>query len=78
MTTLGQMYIRDAQGNSYQATPTDVVIQNPSSSLDGQVIANSKRTGWVGFEVPSGDKGLRFQYDGSLFGGGTILVDLGK
>lgn len=78
VTTLGQMFIRDAQGNSYQVTPTDVVIQNPSSSLDGQVIANSKRTGWVGFEVPQGDKGLQFQYDGSLFGGGTILVDLGK
>lgn len=78
VTTLGQMFIRDAQGNSYQVTPTDMEIQNPSSDLDGQVIANSKRTGWVGFEVPAADKGLQFQYDGSLFGGGTILVNLGQ
>jgi hypothetical protein len=50
----------------------------PNNSLDGAVIANSKRTGWVGFEVPKGDTGLQFQYNGSLWGGGTILVDLGK
>jgi len=78
VTTLGQMFVRDAQGNSYQVTPTDMMIQNPSSGLDGTVIANSKRTGWVGFEVPAGDKGLQFQYDGSIFGGGTVLVNLGQ
>jgi hypothetical protein len=76
ITTLGQMFIRDAGGNSYQVTVTDVTEQNMSDDLDGAVIANSKRTGWVGFEVPAGDKGLQFQYDASIFGGGTALVNL--
>jgi hypothetical protein len=78
VTTLGQMFVRDAQGNSYQVAVTDKVMENPNNSLDGAVIANSKRTGWVGFEVPQGATGLQFQYNGSMFGGGTVVVDLGK
>jgi hypothetical protein len=78
ISTLGQMFIRDAAGNSYQVTPTDKSMEDPSADLDGAVIANSKRTGWVGFEIPKSDTGLQFQYNGSIFGGGTILVNLGK
>lgn len=78
VTTLGQMYVRDGEGNSYQVSPTDKVMQNPGFGLDGAVIAKSKRTGWVGFEVPKGATGLQFQYNGSIFGGGNILVDLGR
>jgi hypothetical protein len=78
VTTLGQMFIKDAGGNSYQVTTTDVTEQNMSNDLDGTVIANSKRTGWVGFAVPAGDKGLTFQYQASEFGGNTITVDLGQ
>ena len=79
VTTLGQMFLKDAGGNSYQIAVTDKQLSNPSNSLDGTIIANSKRTGWVGFEVPQGDKGLQFQYNGSMFGGdGSIVVDLGK
>ncbi len=78
VTTLGQMFVRDAQGNSYQVTATDKELSNPSSSLDGAIIANSKRTGWVGFEIPKTATGLQFQYNGSIWGGGTVLVDLGK
>ena len=77
VTTLGQMFLRDTSGNSYQVSVTDKEIENPNNSLDGAVIANSKRTGWVGFEVPKNDKGLQFQYNGSIFGGGTVAVDLG-
>jgi hypothetical protein len=78
VTTLGQMFVRDGQGNSYQVAVTDKAIENPNNSLDGTVIANSKRTGWVGFEIPKGTSGLQFQYNGSMFGGGTIVVDLGR
>lgn len=78
VTTMGQMFVRDAQGNSYQVAVTDKVMENPNNSLDGAVIANSKRTGWVGFEVPQDNTGLQFQYNGSIFGGGTVVVDLGK
>jgi hypothetical protein len=78
VTTLGQMFIKDSGGNSYQVTTTDVTEQNISNDLDGQLIANSKRTGWVGFEVPAADKGLQFEYQASEFGGNTIDVDLGQ
>lgn len=78
VTTLGQMFVRDGQGNSYQVAVTDKTIDNPNSSLDGAIIANSKRTGWVGFEIPKGATGLQFQYNGSEWGGGTVLVDLGS
>ncbi len=76
VTTLGQMFIRDADGNSYQVAVTERAISNPNNRLDGAVIANSKRTGWVGFEIPKDATGLQFQYNGSMWGGGTILVDL--
>ncbi len=76
VTTMGQMFVRDGQGNSYQVAVTDKQLENPSAGLDGAIIANSKRTGWVGFEVPKGATGLQFQYNGSLWGGGTVLVNL--
>jgi hypothetical protein len=78
VTTLGQMFVRDADSNSYQSSVTNKALENPGLGLDGQVIAKSKRTGWVGFEIPKGASGLQFQYNGSIFGGGTILVDLGR
>lgn len=78
VTTLGQMYVRDAAGNSYQVAVTGKAISDMNNRLDGAVIANSKRTGWVGFEVPKGATGLQFQYNGSMWGGGTVLVDLGR
>ncbi len=78
VTTLGQMFVRDLAGNSYQVAVTDKVMESPNNSLDGAIIANSKRTGWVGFEIPTGSTGLQFQYNGSMFGGGNVLVDLGR
>jgi hypothetical protein len=78
VTTLGQMFIKDGQGNSYQVAVTDKVFENPNSGLDGTIIANSKRTGWVGFEIPKGATGLQFQYNGSMWGGGTVVINLAK
>lgn len=78
VTTLGQMFVRDAAGNSYQVASTDKAIEDINSRLDGSIIAKSKRTGWVGFEIPKGSTGLQFQYNGSMWGGGNILVDLGR
>jgi len=78
LTTLGQMFVRDSEGNSYQVAVTDKVLENPTFGLDGTIIAKSKRTGWVGFEIRKGASGLKFQYNGSMFGGGTILVNLGR
>ncbi|MCX6763711.1 MAG: DUF4352 domain-containing protein [Candidatus Moranbacteria bacterium] len=78
ITTLGQMFIRDSEGNSYQVAVTDKSIENVNNNLDGTVIAKSKRTGWVGFEIKKDVKGLQFQYNGSIWGGGNVLFDLGR
>jgi hypothetical protein len=78
VSTLGQMFVRDGDKNSYQVSVTNKAMENPGFGLDGQILANSKRTGWVGFEIPKGAKGLQFQYNGSMFGGGNILVNLGR
>ena len=76
ITTMGQMFVRDSEGNSYQVAVTDKIIESPNNSLDGAIIANSKRTGWVGFEVPQDAVKLQFQYNGSIWGGKTIVVDI--
>lgn len=78
VTTLGQMYIRDGEKNSYQVAVTNKAMENPGFGLDGTVIAQSKRTGWVGFEIKKGATRLQFQYNGSMFGGKSALVDLGR
>ncbi len=78
VTTLGQMFIRDGEENSYQVAVTDKTIENPTFGLDGTIIASSKRTGWVGFEINKGAAGLKFVYKGSMWGGGTITIDLDR
>ncbi|MBT9151392.1 MAG: hypothetical protein DDT40_01585 [candidate division WS2 bacterium] len=78
VTTLGQMFIRDDEGNSYQVAVTDKTLEGAGTfGLDGNIIAKSKRTGWVGFEVRNEAKGLKFQYNASMFGGKTVTIDLG-
>lgn len=78
ITTLGQMFVRDGENNSYQVSVTDKSLENPGAGLDGQIIANSKRTGWVGFEIKKDSKNLQFQYNASMFSGKNILVNLGR
>ena len=78
VTTMGQMFLKDGDGNSYQVAVTDKTMESVNNSLDGTIIAKSKRTGWVGFEVKKGAKNLQFQYNGSLWGGSNILVNLGQ
>lgn len=78
VTTLGQMFVRDGEGNSYQIAVTNKALENPGLGLDGAIIAKSKRTGWVGFEIKKGASGLQFQYNASMWGSKNILVDLGR
>ncbi len=78
VTTLGQMFIRDGDNNSYQIAVTNKALENPGLGLDGAVIAKSKKTGWVGFEIKKGATGLKFQYNASMWGSKNILVDLGR
>ncbi len=68
----------DVAGVKNTGAVTNKILENPGFGLDGAVIAKSKRTGWVGFEIPKSAKGLQFQYNGNIFGGGSILVDLGR
>jgi hypothetical protein len=76
VTTLGQMFIKDGEGNSYQVASTDKSVENINNNLDGNIIADSKRTGWVGFEVKDGVENLQFVYNDSLWFDKKILVDL--
>lgn len=78
ITTLGQMFVRDADGNSYQIAVTNKALENPGLGLDGAIIAKSKRTGWVGFEIKKGAIGLQFQYNASMWGSKNILVNLDR
>ena len=78
VTTLGQMFVRDSESNSYQIAVTNKALENPELGLDGAIIAKSKKTGWVGFEIKKGSTGLQFQYNASMWGSKNILVDLGR
>ena len=71
------MFVKDSDGNSYNVSPTDKELSNPSLGMDGPILANSKKTAWVGFEVKQGAKGLQFEYQASMFGGKTAVIDLG-
>lgn len=76
ITTLGQMFIIDNKGNQYQVTPTNKSIEEPGIGLDGAIVAQAKKTGWVGFEVPKTAAGLNFQYNASFFNNKKIVVAL--
>lgn len=76
LTTLGQMFVKDEEGNTYQVAVTDKTLANLNQRLDGTILANGKRTGWVGFEIKKDAAGLKFQYNAGLFGGGNIVVKL--
>jgi len=76
ITTLGQMFIIDGDGNQYQVAVTNKVMENPNNSLDGSIIAKAKKTGWVGFEVPKTSKNLTFRYNASMWSDKAVVVDL--
>lgn len=76
IATGGQMFLLDAKGNQYQTAVSDKVVDNPNASLDGTLIAGAKKTGWVGFEVPAGVTGLKFQYTPSFWDNRKIEVAL--
>jgi len=76
VTTLGQMYIVDKDGNQYQIAVTNKAMENISNFLDGTVVAKAKKTRWVGFEVPTTATGLTFRYNASFWNDKAILVEL--
>ena len=78
ITTMGQMFVIDADNNQYQVAVTGKRLENAGSlGMDGALIAKAKKTDWVGFEVPKTSTGLKFQYNASFFSNKNILVDLG-
>lgn len=77
ITTLGQMFVIDGDNNQYQVAVTDKSMENPGVvTLDGALLASSKKTGWVGFEVPTAATGLKFQYNASFYNDKSIIVNL--
>jgi hypothetical protein len=77
ITTMGQMFVLDGSKNQFQVAVTDKSVENPGVvSLDGALLAGSKKTGWVGFEVPTAATGLKFQYNASFYNNKSITVNL--
>lgn len=76
ITTMGQMYLVDGEGNQYSIAVTDKLMESPNNSLDGAVVAKAKKTGWVGFEAPITAKDLTFRYNASFWNDKAILVKL--
>lgn len=76
LTTLGQMFVKDSEGNTYQVALTDKTLRNINNRLDGVILADGKRTGWVGFEVKENAQNLIFQFNANIFGGGNVQVAL--
>lgn len=76
ITTMGQMYLVDADGNQYSIAVTDKLLESPNNSLDGAVVAKAKKTGWVGFEAPKATKELTYRYNASFWNDKAILVKL--
>ena len=76
ITTLGQMYLIDKDGNQYQTAVTNRTIENINNSLDGAIVAKAKKTGWVGFEATKTASGLTFRYNASFWNDKAILVGL--
>lgn len=65
--------VRDEEGVKYTIT----VGADNKGSLDGRLLPKDKLRGEVVFEIPKEAKGLRYYFETSLFGGKTIVVDLG-
>lgn len=65
--------VRDEEGIKYTVT----IGADNKGSLDGTLLPKDKLRGEVAFEVPKEAKGFRYYFETSLFGGKTIVVDLG-
>lgn len=64
--------VEDSDGRSYEQT----IPEHQNGQLDGNVSAGQKMTGEYVCEVPQGKTGLKLVFDGSLFTGGQIIVQL--
>ena len=78
ITTLGQMFVVDKDGNQYSVAVTNKTLENPNNSLDGAIVAKAKKTGWVGFEIPESADDLTFRYNASFWNDKAILVKLNQ
>lgn len=67
------MYIKDSEGNKY--TPT--LVSDATGSVDGELLADDKVKGDVGFELPKVANGLKFYFNPNWVSGQSIVIDLG-
>lgn len=77
LSTLFQMTLNDSAGQSYDLD-ISAMIDAAVGSPDGELSPGERLRGAVGFQTPAGASGLQFAFDGTLFGGQPVIVDLGS
>lgn len=75
LSTMLQMKLKDADGRQY---PVDLLAMTAAGGAapEGELAPGETVRGPVGFQVPADAAGLLFTFDGSLIGGGKILIQL--
>lgn len=75
ISSLIQMDLKDATGQVYDVDFTASLAAG-GASPDGELAPGETLRGQVGFQVPTDAQGLQFAFDGELFGGGKVFVNL--
>ncbi|HUV46819.1 MAG TPA: DUF4352 domain-containing protein [Candidatus Bathyarchaeia archaeon] len=65
--------VKDEEGVKYTIT----IGADNKGSLDGKLLPNDKLRGEVTFEVPKEATGFKYYFETGVFGGETVVVDLG-
>lgn len=75
ISTMLQMKLKDDTGQQYDI---NLMTQAASGgkSPDGEIAPGEKIRGQIGFEIPTGAKGLVFVFDADIFGSGKVFVNL--
>jgi hypothetical protein len=70
-----QFGLKDGSNNTYNET---IVVGADGNAPDGSIAAGTSLRGPVAFQIPAGDKGLKFSFMGDVVSGDLTYIDLGK
>jgi len=75
ISSLMQMYLKDATGQKYELDLMASVASG-GATPDGEIAPGEKIRGQVSFQVPENAQGLVFVFDADVFGHGKVFVTL--